>query len=48
MVKKNLNFGMPSNKKDEDLLKSIEIKTKLKAILPKPPGLIKKEERSEV
>lgn len=39
---------MPSNKKDEDLRKSIEIKTKLKAILPKPPGFIKKEERSEV
>ena len=47
MVKKNLNFGMPSNKKDEER-KSIEIKTKLKAILPKPPGFIKKEERSEV
>ncbi len=39
---------MPRNKKEEALGKSIEIKTKLKAILPKPPGLIKKEERSEV
>jgi hypothetical protein len=50
-AKKNLNFAMPSKKKDADLLKSVEIKTKVhKAILPKPPGVNKKDEgeRSEV
>lgn len=36
-AKKKLNFGMPTNKKDADLLKSVEVKSKVnRAILPKP------------
>jgi len=42
------DFRMPGNKKDDEQLKSVEVKPKLKAILPKAPGFAKKEERSEV
>ena len=46
---KNLNFAMTSKKKDADLLKSVEIKTKVyKAILPKPPGVNKKDEGGRI